>query len=235
MKFNPPLIAGRLVRRYKRFLADVELIDGSIITAHCANTGAMTGCAEPGWQVWLRDSQNPKRKCRYSWELVENAQGNYICINTTRANEVVTEAINNNQIESLRGYSQCTREVRYGEENSRIDLLLCDPSRVDCYIEVKSVTLLTDDGVGLFPDATTTRGQKHLRELTTIAQAGQRAVLLFAVMHSGIEKVSIAHHIDALYGQLLQRAIDAGVEVIAQRFAPHPERIEVDSIISFTL
>lgn len=235
MKFSPPLISGRLIRRYKRFLADVELDDGSVITAHCANTGAMTGCAHPNWRVWLRDSQNPKRKCRYSWELVENDQGQMICINTARANEVVAEAIENQQIKELDGYQTLQREVRYGQENSRIDLLLRSENRPDCYIEVKSVTLLGEDSLGLFPDAKTSRGQKHLRELTTIAQTQQRAVLLFAVMHHGIEKVSIAHHIDLLYGELLNHAMAAGVEVICQRFDCNPEQIIADLPVPFTI
>ncbi|MFM2477572.1 DNA/RNA nuclease SfsA [Celerinatantimonas sp. MCCC 1A17872] len=235
MKFSPPLVSGTLIRRYKRFLADVELDNGEVITAHCANTGAMTGCAEPNWRVWLRDSQNPKRKCRYSWELVENDQGQTICINTARANEVVGEAIRNRQIKALDGYETIQTEVKYGQENSRIDLLLRSDNRPDCYIEVKSVTLLDKDGLGLFPDAKTSRGQKHLRELTAVAQNAQRAVLLFAVMHQGIEKVSIAHHIDLLYGELLNNAMAAGVEVICQRFDCNHEQIVADLPLPFAI
>lgn len=235
MQFEPPLIEGTLIKRYKRFLADVELADGRVIIAHCANTGAMTGCAEPGWKVWLRDSQNPKRKCRFSWELVENSENDRICINTARANEVVAEAIAAEQIPQLQGYDELVREVRYGDENSRIDLLLRGNSQSDCYIEVKSVTLLNSPHLGLFPDAPTVRGQKHLRELMKIAQQGQRAVLLFAVMHSGIEQVSVASKIDPNYAQLLKQAIAAGVEVICWRFECTKEQIKSDRALSFNL
>ncbi|CAG9000032.1 MAG: Sugar fermentation stimulation protein A [Candidatus Celerinatantimonas neptuna] len=209
--------------------------DGSCITAHCANTGAMTGCAEPGWKVWLRDSQNPKRKCRYSWELCENDQGHMICINTARANEVVAEAIEKAQIERFQKYTHLKREVRYGQENSRIDILLSGEQLPDCYIEVKSVTLLAEQGLGLFPDAPSVRGQKHLRELTEMAQNGHRAILFFAIMHSGIEKVTIAHHIDARYGELLKKAILAGVEVVCHRFCCKNEQITHDCEVSFAL
>ncbi|MFM2482150.1 DNA/RNA nuclease SfsA [Celerinatantimonas sp. YJH-8] len=235
MKFTPELVPGILIRRYKRFLADIQMPDGTVITAHCANTGAMTGCAEPGWKVWLRDSQNPKRKCRYSWELVENSQGDRICINTSRANEVVAEAIEADQISKLTGYESLSREVRYGQENSRIDLLLQHPDRADCYIEVKSVTLLGESGIGRFPDAKTLRGQKHLRELMAVAHKGQRAVLLFAVMHSGIQRVSIAQHIDPNYAKLLEQALEAGVEIICWRFSCTPQQIQEDGPLSFFL
>lgn len=233
MIFNPTLISGRLIKRYKRFLADVKLPDGSMITVHCANTGAMTGCAEPGWKVWLRDSQNPKRKCQYSWELVENAHQQMICVNTARANQVVAEAIQAGDIPALSGYETLTQEVRYGQEHSRIDMLLTDSHRADCYIEVKSVTLLTEQGLGLFPDAKSTRGQKHLRELMYMQEQGYRAVLFFAVMHQGIEKVGIAHHIDERYGELLIQAQQMGVEIICHRFNCDPQKIEAQAPLSF--
>lgn len=213
MQFDPPLECGRLIRHYKRFLADIEMPDGNTMTLHCANTGAMTGCATPGDRVWYSASENPKRKYRHSWELTETAAGDWICVNTLRANALVEEALRANRISELAGYTQIAREVRYGEENSRIDLLLSDPKRADCYIEVKSVTLLQQQ-CGYFPDAVTVRGQKHLRELTQMAQQGKRAVLFFAVLHSGITQVRAARHIDPDYARMLTAAVQQGVEVI---------------------
>ncbi len=219
MKFEPRLEAATLVKRYKRFLADITLPDGSERTIHCANTGAMTGCADAGNTVWYSTSDNPKRKYPNSWELSETAAGHKICINTARANQLAVEAIESGVIEELQGYDQLQTEVKYGSENSRIDILLNSKSRPNCYIEVKSVTLLDDhvEGKGYFPDAVTTRGQKHLRELSEVRQNGDRAVLLFTVLHSGIEKVSAAHHIDAKYSQLLKTALEQGVEVLCYK------------------
>ncbi|MGL5947761.1 MAG: DNA/RNA nuclease SfsA [Aeromonas sp.] len=217
--FPAPLIAGRLSKRYKRFLADVQLDSGELITAHCANTGAMTGCASVGGRVWLSLSHNPKRKLAHSWELSETAQGAMICVNTARANAIAALAIAQQQIAALTGYATLSQEVPYGAERSRIDLLLTDPARPRCYVEVKSVTLLTDasQGTGAFPDAVTARGAKHLRELMAVAAAGERAVLLFMVLHTGIHQVQPADDIDPTYGQLLRQAAQAGVEVLAVR------------------
>ncbi|UUM30195.1 DNA/RNA nuclease SfsA [Vibrio japonicus] len=219
MKFEPRLESATLIKRYKRFLADITLPDGSERTIHCANTGAMTGCAEPGNTVWYSTSDNPKRKYPNSWELSETKDGHSICINTARANQLAVEAIQSQVIEELNGYDQLQTEVKYGSENSRIDILLNSKNKPSCYIEVKSVTLLdvNIEGQGYFPDAVTTRGQKHLRELSEMAQNGSRAVLLFAVLHSGIEKVSAAHHIDATYSQLLKKAQEQGVEVLCYK------------------
>ncbi|MCW8345195.1 DNA/RNA nuclease SfsA [Vibrio sp. ZSDZ65] len=217
MHFDPPLESGKLIKRYKRFLADITTASGDEVTIHCANTGAMTGCAVPGSTVWYSTSDNPKRKYPNSWELTQTDSGDMICVNTARANTLAVEAIKNNVIEELKGYQTLRTEVKYGQENSRIDILLQDSERVDCYIEVKSVTLLEESGQGYFPDAQTTRGQKHLRELTEMAQSGSRAVLLFAILHSGIEKVFAAHHIDAKYSQLLEQARKAGVEVLCYK------------------
>ncbi|MEF1184700.1 DNA/RNA nuclease SfsA, partial [Vibrio sinaloensis] len=180
MKFEPVLEPATLIQRYKRFLADITLPDGSERTIHCANTGAMTGCATPGNAVWYSTSDNPKRKYPNSWELTETAQGHRICINTARANQLAVEAIQSGTIGELQGYDQLQTEVKYGNENSRIDILLNSENKPKCYIEVKSVTLLDEKlaGQGYFPDAVTTRGQKHLRELSEMAQSGHRAVLL---------------------------------------------------------
>lgn len=236
MQFEPALESATLLKRYKRFLADIELDNGEIRTIHCANTGAMTGCATPGNNVWYSTSDNPKRKYPNSWELSETAQGHRICINTARANQLAVEAIENNVISELLGYDQLQTEVKYGNENSRIDILLSASDKSKCYIEVKSVTLLDEEsssGQGYFPDAVTTRGQKHLRELTEMAQNGSRAILLFTVLHSGIEKVSAAHHIDAKYSTLLKQAQDAGVEVLCYKAELSNTEIKLISTIEF--
>ncbi|MBV7297868.1 DNA/RNA nuclease SfsA [Enterovibrio paralichthyis] len=234
MKFSPALQPATLIRRYKRFLADVTLPDSEEVTLHCANTGAMTGCATPGDTVWYSTSDNPKRKYARSWELTETKAGHCICVNTARANHLVVEAINEGVVKELRGYETLRTEVPYGEEKSRIDILLQSPGEPDCYIEVKSVTLLGDDGQGFFPDAVTTRGQKHLRELAAIAQQGKRAVLFFAVLHSGIERVSAAKHIDAVYNQLLKEAQQLGVEILCYQAALSPVSMSIKNHIPFS-
>ncbi len=221
MHFEPALQPATLIKRYKRFLADITLPDGSQRTIHCANTGAMTGCATPGDRIWYSTSDNPKRKYPNSWELVETEKGHTICINTARANPLAVEAIELGAIKELQGYDELQTEVKYGNENSRIDILLKSSTHPNCYIEVKSVTLLDDaqNGQGYFPDAVTTRGQKHLRELMEMVKSGSRSVLLFVVLHSGIEKVSAAHHIDANYSKLLKQAQGQGVEVLCYKAA----------------
>ena len=234
MKFNPPLQAATLIRRYKRFLADIEQQQQQW-TIHCANTGAMTGCAETGSQVWYSTSDNPKRKYPHSWQLTQTKQQHWICVNTALANSIVQQAIEQQQIATLTGYSTLRTEVKYGDENSRIDILLQAEDKPDCYIEVKSVTLMSDTspGQGYFPDAVTVRGQKHLRELTRLASSGKRAVLLFLVQHTGIEKVATAQHIDAKYSQLLQIAVEQGVEIIAISTNINAQQITIGTVLPF--
>lgn len=222
MTFDPPLESGLLLRRYKRFLADVQLDDGRLLTVHCANTGAMTGCADPGTRVWYSTSNNPKRKLPHSWEIAQSPHGDFICVNTAQANRIASALIEAGEIAPLAGYKRLRREVKYGAEGSRIDLLLEDDARPPCYVEVKSVTLLDSqrqDGQGYFPDTVTTRGAKHLRELMAMKAAGHRAVLLFMVLHSGIEKVSPASQLDPQYSMLIDQSIRAGVEILCYR--PH--------------
>ena len=226
MHFEPALQPATLIKRYKRFLADVITPDGTELTLHCANTGAMTGCATPGDTVWYSTSDNLKRKYPHSWELTKTQQNHWICVNTLRANQLVREAIMAQRIPELSGYSKLTSEVKYGAENSRIDLMLQAENQPDCYIEVKSVTLL-QEGQGFFPDAVTLRGQKHLRELQSMAEQGQRAVLFFAVLHSGIESVSAAHHIDPRYSDLLKHVQNNGVEVMCYGAALSAEGIRL--------
>ncbi|MBQ4832160.1 DNA/RNA nuclease SfsA [Pseudoalteromonas sp. MMG010] len=220
MLYTPALQSATLIKRYKRFLADLQPEHGAMFTAHCANTGKMTGCAEQGFRAFYSTSDNKKRKYPHSLELTKNHLSHFICVNTAMANKVVEEAISNNIISELTGYQHVQSEVKYGDENSRIDFLLSDPNRANCYVEVKSVTLLSNDaeqGQGYFPDAETVRGQKHIRELISMVELGHRAVLLFAVLHQGIERVACAAHIDPTYNQLLRLAISKGVEVYAYK------------------
>ena len=221
MKYTSPLQSATLLKRYKRFLADLELSDGTTFTAHCANTGKMTGCADAGFTAFYSTSSNTKRKYPQSLELTQNNVSQLICVNTAIANKVVEEALNNGVIDELTGYQHIQSEVKYGSENSRIDFLLTHSSKANCYVEVKSVTLLSEDrpqsGQGYFPDAQTVRGQKHIRELIDMVKQGHRAVLLFAVLHQGITQVSAAVHIDPTYAQLLSEAIEQGVEVLAYK------------------
>ncbi|MEX2327225.1 MAG: DNA/RNA nuclease SfsA, partial [Pseudomonadales bacterium] len=220
---------GTLVRRYQRFLADIELPDGRLITIHCPNTGSMKNCAEPGDEVWYSTSSNPSRKYACTWELSRTRRGHYIGVNTGRANELIQDAIQEGIIQELSGYTGMKREVGYGKENSRIDLLLTEHDRwPDCYVEVKSVTLLEQAGRGYFPDAVSDRGTRHLRELMEVVRSGARGVLCFCVQHSAIRSVSPAVHIDHQYSATLQSAIGVGVEVLAYkaRMSPSATRIQ---------
>lgn len=218
---------GRLIKRYKRFLADVVLDDGSQLTVHCPNTGSMKNCADPGSEVWIKDSGNPKRKYLFGWELVRVEGRFWACINTGRANALIKEAIEAGVIDELQGYETIRQEVKYGDENSRIDLFLEDAQRPSCYVEIKNVTLLEQQGLGAFPDAVTTRGAKHLRELMLMVEQGYRSVLIFCVPHTGIEQVRPADHIDPKYGQLLREAISAGVEVYAYGAKITPQEVTI--------
>ena len=217
MIFQTPFKKATLIKRYKRFLADVILEDGSQTTIYCANTGAMTGCGEAGDSIFYSVSDNAKRKYQYTWEFTLTKANHLICVNTAKANNLVAQAIKQNEIPELTGYQTSQAEVKYGSENSRIDFLLKDENKADCYVEVKSCTLLDERvnvGDGYFPDAVTTRGQKHLRELIEMKQQGHRSVLLFAVLHSGIKSVQAADFIDKKYAVLFEQAKSEGVEII---------------------
>ncbi|MBR9825751.1 MAG: DNA/RNA nuclease SfsA [Alphaproteobacteria bacterium] len=213
MKFQTPLIEGRLVKRYKRFFADVELANGETVTAHCANTGAMTGIKEAGLRVWLSRSDNPKRKLKYSWELVE-ADDTLIGALPARANELAEEAVADGRISELAGYESLRREVKYGE-NSRIDLLLESDGRAPCWVEVKNVHWMRAPGIAEFPDGVTSRGAKHLGELSQKARAGERAVQLFIVQRIDCQVLRPARDIDPVYAEALKSAAQAGVEILA--------------------
>ncbi|NBI42773.1 DNA/RNA nuclease SfsA [[Haemophilus] felis] len=210
----PGLQSAILLKRYKRFMADVKLENNHILTIHCANTGAMTGCGEAGDIVWYSDSKSETRKYPHSWELTQLKNGQMVCINTHRSNQLTLEALQNKQIKELAMYDEILPEVKYGEENSRIDFLLKGEGLPDCYVEVKSVTLVKHN-IGMFPDAVTTRGQKHLRELMAMKKLGHRAVVFFAGLHNGFDCFKVAEYIDPEYDKLLKEAIEQGVEVYA--------------------
>ena len=221
MKFEKKLLEGKLLRRYKRFLADVELANGENITAHCANSGRMTACQGEGWPVLLTTHNNPKRKLQFTWELVHNGKC-WICVNTNRANEVAFEAVSAGDISSLQGYDTVEREKKYGK-NSRIDLLLKKADEL-CYVEVKSVSLV-HEGRYVFPDAPTERGRKHLDELMLMLEQGHRAVMLFVLMRSDGDKFKAADFIDPQYAIKLAEAKQRGVEVLVYNTAISPDGI----------
>jgi sugar fermentation stimulation protein A len=227
MRFESPLICGTLVRRYQRFLADVQLPDGRVVTAHCPNTGSMLGCKEPGSPVWISQADNPARKLAFTWELVQALPDVLVGINTARSNRLVREAIETGVIRELQGYDQVRAEVRFGIENSRIDLLLEETGRPPCYVEVKNVTAAVGEKVALFPDAVSARGAKHLRELMAMVEQGKRAVLVFCVQRDDVTQVRPADEIDPLYGRTLRAALEAGVEVLAYGARVDPGGIEL--------
>lgn len=215
MRFFPALEEGRLLRRYKRFLADIETLDGELLTIHCPNTGSMLNCMEQGGRVWFSRSNDPKRKLPGTWEISETPQGRLACVNTARANGLIEEALRSGAIPELSGFTGLKREVAYGQENSRIDFRLDYPQGA-AFVEVKSVTLGFDGtATAAFPDAVTARGAKHLRELACLAREGVRAVQLYCVNLSGIEAVRPAEEIDPGYATALLEARAAGVEVLA--------------------
>lgn len=220
MKFKPSLQKAIFLRRYKRFLADVELSDGETVTVHCPNTGSMRNCLVEGSPCWLSHSDNPKRKYAFTWEIATVPGRKKAGVNTARANHLVVEAIENSVIKQLSGYKKLETEVPYGKEKSRIDIRLSQHSRRKesfCYVEVKNVTLAEGKGLGFFPDSISARGSKHLRELIEMKKLGHRAVLFFCVQHTGIQQVQAAAHIDSEYAETLNIAVKEGVEVIAYR------------------
>jgi len=226
MKFSPPLTRATLLKRYKRFLADVRFDDGSKTTAHCANPGSMKGMAEPGSTVWLSKSDNPKRKLAWSWELVD-VGSSIVGVNTNRPNALVASAIEADDIPELAGYTSLRREVKYGQ-NSRIDILLETSDLPPAYVEIKSVTLSRTPGLAEFPDAKTVRGAKHMAELAEIVKAGDRAVVFFLVQRSDCLKMSPATDIDPNYAKNLRDAVNAGVEVLCYSCKITPNGIEID-------
>jgi len=211
VKFDKPLVRGSLIKRYKRFLADVQLDTGEIVTAHVANSGAMLGTSDPGLEVWLSPAAGPGRKLAWSWELCR-VDGYLVGVNTAHPNRIVAEAITGGEIPELAGYHGLKREVKYGI-NSRIDILLTDPNSLPCYVEVKNVHLKNGDWAE-FPDAVTARGTKHLHELTQMVAEGARAVMVYLVQREDCKAFRPASQIDPVYAAALKKAIEDGVEAI---------------------
>ena len=236
MKFPDPLIPGRLVKRYKRFLADVELEGGEIVTAHCANSGSMLSVKEPGSEVWLSPARNPDRKLRYTWELVKIGD-TFVGINTALPNRIVEESIVAGKIPELKDYETLRQEVKYGK-NSRIDILLEDPARPTCYVEVKSVTLkrgLEKNDPVEFPDSVTTRGAKHLVELSDMVAQGHRSVMVYLVQRQDGDAFTIAADIDPDYKAALDKAMAAGVEILCYQCTLDTKKIEISKSLKLAL
>ena len=228
MKLQADLVPATLLRRYKRFLADVELADGSVITAHVANPGAMIGLQAPGARVWLSKSPSMTRKLPYSWELIEADFGNgpeLVGVNTMHPNAIVAEALAANAIPELTGYDIIRREVKYGAA-SRVDFLLEHPSRPPCYVEVKNVHMMRQPSLAEFPDSVTARGARHLDELAAMVATGARAIMLFVVQIGSSTAFALARDIDPAYGRAFDKACAAGVEAIA-----YTCRIDHDGIV----
>ncbi|MEO1088423.1 MAG: DNA/RNA nuclease SfsA, partial [Acidobacteriota bacterium] len=221
MRWTKPLTDATLVSRYKRFLADVRLADGSVLTVHCPNSGRMLTCSEPGRPVLISDSGNPKRKLRFTLEAIRMGRI-WVGVNTANPNRAVEGFVRRGRIPELAGYGGLRREVPYGEGNrSRIDLLLEEPGRRPCYVEVKNNTFRTEgpagDGYAAFPDAVTERGRKHLMDLAARVEAGDRAVLFYFIGRSDCRRVRPADEIDPLYGETLREVASQGVELLAYR------------------
>jgi sugar fermentation stimulation protein A len=236
MKFDTPLIEGRLVQRYKRFFADVRLANGDTVVAHCANSGSMLSVKETGARVWISPARNPERKLRYTWEMIE-VNGAMVGINTAHPNRIVAEAIAAGEIPELAGYATLTRERKYGR-NSRIDILLEDPARPACYVEVKNVSLRRGGEVHCpaeFPDAVTERGAKHLKEMTDIVKAGGRAMMVYLAQRADCRTFKIAADIDPAYAQALEEALAAGVEAVCYGCAVGPDAITIANPLTLDL
>jgi sugar fermentation stimulation protein A len=226
MKFNPPLIAGTLIKRYKRFLADIELRDGQIVTAHCPNPGSMLSCQEPGWEVRLSYHPSPKRKLAYTLEMLYSGEV-WIGVNTAKTNALVKEALEAKIISELVDYTQIKTEVRYGEK-SRIDFVLSAQNLPDCFLEVKQVSLCRGAQLS-FPDSVSERAKRHLQELLNIQAQGARAVLLFVITREDGLFFSAAADIDPTYAEALEQARKKGLEILVYRASVSPEQIFIDT------
>ena len=226
MEFAAPLVPGRLLRRYKRFLADIELVSGETVTAHCANPGAMLGLNMPGLKVWVEPNDDPKKKLRYGWRLIEFGD-HWVGIDTAVPNRVVGEALLERRIPELADYTAIRPEVRYGA-NSRIDFLLTGAGLPEAYVEVKNVHLMRQPGLAEFPDSVTRRGAKHLDELAAMAAQGHRAVMLYCVQRTDCDRLALAADLDPGYAAAFARARAAGVEAMAWACAISRQGIALD-------
>jgi sugar fermentation stimulation protein A len=226
MRFQTPLVPATLIRRYKRFLADIRLQDGREVTAHCANPGSMMGLAEPGMRIWVEPNDDPKKKLKFGWRLVEHENGHFTGVDTSLPNRALRAAFEAREVAELASYSGVLTEVKYGQ-NSRIDILLQGLGLPDAYVEVKSVTLSRAPGVAEFPDSVTARGAKHLAELSAMAKAGHRAVMFYLIQRTDAEVFRLAGYIDPTYAAAFEEAREAGVEVFAYDTEISPEEVVV--------
>jgi len=231
MRFETPLIPAVLIRRYKRFLADCRLEDGREVTAHCANPGSMMGLAEPGMRIWLEPNDDPKKKLKFGWRLVEHAGGHFTGVDTSVPNRALRAALEAGQVAGLADYETIRAEVKYGEK-SRIDFLLTQPGLPDCYVEVKSVTLSRQPGLAEFPDSVTARGTKHLGELARMVAEGHRAVMLYLVQRTDCDRFQLAADIDPAYAAAFDAAQAAGVERLVLGTTISPTGVEVGQPIA---
>jgi sugar fermentation stimulation protein A len=224
MRFPTPLVPATLIKRYKRFLADCRLEDGREVTAHCANPGSMMGLAEPGMRIWLEPNDDPKKKLKFGWRLVEHADGHFTGVDTSVPNRALRAALEAHQVPGLAGYDTVRAEVKYGQK-SRIDFLLSGDQ--DIYVEVKSVTLSRQPGLAEFPDSVTARGTKHLHELSDMVAQGHRAVMLYLVQRTDARRFTLAGDIDPTYAAAFAQARAAGVEVLVLGTEITPEGVTV--------
>lgn len=232
MRFQTPLIPATLLKRYKRFLADARLEDGQEVTAHVANPGSMLGLKDPGLRIWLEPNDDPKRKLKYAWRLIEHEDGHFTGVDTGAPNRLLGAALQDNRVPGLTGYQTTRPEVRYAEK-SRIDFLLTDPGRPDAYVEVKSVTLSRSKGLAEFPDSVTARGARHLADLSEMVRQGHRAVMLYLVQRTDCSAVTLASDLDPAYARAFAQARAAGVEVICMGCTITPAAISLASPFAF--
>ena len=232
MRFQTPLVPAVLIRRYKRFLADARLEDGTEVTAHCANPGSMMGLAEPGTRIWLEPNDDPKKKLKFGWRLVDHETGHFTGVDTSVPNRALKSALLARAIPELADYPLVRPEVKYGDK-SRIDFLLSGDDKPDLYVEVKSVTLSRTPGLAEFPDSVTARGAKHLLELQTMVAQGHRAMMFYLVQRTDARSVTLAEDIDPTYAAAFDAARAAGVEVMAYGCTISPNGIDIGTPLPF--
>ena len=231
MRFETPLVPARLIRRYKRFLADCALEDGREVTAHCANPGSMMGLAEPGARIWLEPNDDPRKKLKFGWRLVDHENGHFTGVDTSVPNRALRAALEARQVPGLERFDTLRAEVPYGD-NSRVDFLLTEGDR-RIWVEVKSVTLCRQPGLAEFPDSVTRRGTRHMGELARMAGQGDRAVLLYLVQRTDCDRVGVAQDIDPAYADAVRAALSAGVEILALGCRISPEAVEPGDVLPF--
>ena len=234
MRFQTPLISARLIRRYKRYLADIALEDGTEVAAHCPNPGSMLGLCEPGARIWVEPNENPRKKLNFGWRLVDNENGHFVGIDTSAANKIIKEALIIGQIPGMDTYDSFRSEVKYGT-GSRVDFLLSKMGQTDIYLEIKSVTLMRNHGLAEFPDSPTDRGLKHLHELAKVVDQGHRAVLLFLIQRSDCQQFQIARDIDPAYAEGFDYALRKGVKILCLSCEVSPYTIDVDKEVPYKI